>query len=364
MSVRLYGRTVGNGSLAVVTRGFEQVLQGAGKLEAVFALDRTGGSDETSDGARGAQAKHGVFVGPLNDLRYLTQNARHEHLWVMVTPNSDYLPSQILSYIKQLQTVADVTIMSPSHWAANQVRAALANLCFGVDVVVVRHGVHAVLCPNPEEITKAKLAYDDGEFRVIHFSTTSGERKGTYELVLAWDQLQRQRRLPPAAKLILALDTQAKSALVERLLDAGLNALLSMPGLQIAPRPNLSPEQMRNVLCFMHVLCAPSRGEGFGLTPAEALACGVPVVATHVTGHSEGHCDSPGSLQVATGDLAPIDDGPGALAPSVSPEAIAETLLRAHERWAAWSEAALSSSSEYRKQWSWDAGLRDWLTKL
>ncbi len=51
----------------------------------------------------------------------------------------------------------------------------------------------------------------------------------------------------------------------------------------------------------MDVCVAPARWEGFGLTPLEAMACGVPVVATTVGAF-------PDIVTEAAGRLVPADD--------------------------------------------------------
>lgn len=56
---------------------------------------------------------------------------------------------------------------------------------------------------------------------------------------------------------------------------------------------------------------APQRWEGFGLTPIEAMACGVPVVATRVGAFEE-------IVTAGTGSLVPADDVP-ALAAAIAP---------------------------------------------
>jgi glycosyltransferase involved in cell wall biosynthesis len=48
-----------------------------------------------------------------------------------------------------------------------------------------------------------------------------------------------------------------------------------------------APEQMAAVYSAMDVLLNPSMGEGFGITPLEAQACGVPVIATQFTAMEE-----------------------------------------------------------------------------
>jgi hypothetical protein len=95
--------------------------------------------------------------------------------------------------------------------------------------------------------------------------------------------------------------------------------------------------------------------------PLESLACGVPVVATACTGHSEWFRDGrPGidaAVRVEHGPLTPIDDGPGALAPEVAPEAVAAALQEAYQRWEQLDRHAVAAAPEVARYWSWPAQL-------
>jgi len=375
VSVRLYGRDVGHGSLAVVTRGFREALEGAGLLEGVVALDRAGGSEESEE-PPGALARDAVFTGNLNLVRRMSQGARHARHWVTVTPNSTYIPKDLLGAVVALPSPH---ILSASSWGTVQIRLTLhemgfvqkASLHFGaqpeplwvelqhqdksVMVHTVHHGVSG-FAPIEAELLQARLDYQRGLFRVVHFSTTDGERKGTLELVQAWALLRKLARWPESGELLLVLDDHARRALQERMLDRDL----ALPvGVRILPRGNLSSLQMSNLLCHMHVLAAPSRGEGFGLTVAEARACGIVTVSTRTTGHSAGHCDGPGTIQVhqQDRDLCAIDDGPGALAPSLQPAHIATALMTAFEHWEKLSAEALGCAEAFRQEWSWQQQL-------
>ena len=126
-----------------------------------------------------------------------------------------------------------------------------------------------------------------------------------------------------------------------------------------------------------HVVVQPSRAEGFGLVPLEALASGVPVVATSCTGHAE-YVDAvrsatrddlprysavspPGVVAVPTGELGPIDDGPGALAPSVDADAIAEALRLAYSDKDRLRREAAENARAIYLNWSWEATTRRFL---
>lgn len=366
MSVRIYGRAVGNGSLSVVTAGFKEAIEGAGLLEGLVALDKSGG-DEESEGPPGALAKHGVFTGNLQFVPLMRRGARHEYHWVQVTPNSDYIPRNLLAAIVELP---NPRILSASKWGACVIRDALLRMGVGysirytdglehstgtqrsVEIVTVGHGVSG-FAPVLEELESTRADFDKGEFRVIHFSTTDGERKGTLELIQAWQLLEHM--LPGQPELNLVMDYHAGVALQDRLQALGI----ALPDtVRLLPRGDMNADAMSRVLCRMHLVAAPSRGEGFGLLPLQARACGVPVVATLTTGHSAGHLPPEHVTRIRQDEeLAPIDDGPGAAAPAVLPAEIAQAVAFAHAHWRDLSLNAQALAPDVIRDWSWKAQL-------
>lgn len=378
--VRLYGRALGHGSLRVVTSGFDEALRSAGLLEGFVALDKSSGSDE-EDPEEGARAKHAVFTGQLNQIHLMSRGARHEQHWVQVTPNSTYLPHNVLGEILKLPKPR---IISASIWGTGVILDNLAAMgCdhtrvtsdYGLDHIVstptgtqvyvttARHGVSGF------ELSRADIGRtrDDypGKFRVIHFSTTEGERKGTLELLDAWCRL----RHPPGHELLLVLDHASKGALMQRLATSSalmqrVSECLTEASVRFLPRGNLDNMQMSRLLCHMHLVAAPSRGEGFGLIPLQARACGVPTLVTRTTGHTAGHCQGPGVTVVRNGQLAPIDDGPEALAPTVDPGDIAEALDDARKNWSHLSNMAAAGAEQVRRDWSWNKQLEPLMRAL
>ncbi len=130
----------------------------------------------------------------------------------------------------------------------------------------------------------------------------------------------------PHAHFILAGDTDDGGAVARQIAAAGLDAHFSLLG----HRPDLA-----NVLTAGDVFVLPSLAEGFALALVDALACGLPVVATAVGGAPE--VIQPGR----TGWLVPPADAP-ALAQALN----AALALPPAER-ARWRAAAQATAAQF-----------------
>lgn len=119
------------------------------------------------------------------------------------------------------------------------------------------------------------------------------ERKGLHALMAAWSLLAA--RAEGAPRLLVAGEGPLAGEL-ER-----WRACLPRPE-RVERRGFV--EDMAGFYTELDLLVLPSRAEGFGLVAAEALACGVPVVATAVSSLPEIVADG------ETGVLVPVDDPP------------------------------------------------------
>ncbi len=123
-------------------------------------------------------------------------------------------------------------------------------------------------------------------------------QKGTGDFVSA--MIPVLRRNPAAHALIMGRAT-GKHA------DYLTNLRAQVAATNLADRflflPEVPVHQMADWYRVLDLFVAPQRWEGFGLTPLEAMACGVPVVATTVGAFPE-------LLTDATGTLTPPEDVP------------------------------------------------------
>lgn len=350
--VRLYGRGVGNGSHAQVTAGFKGALEAAGLLAGFVAFDCDPPPDAPEPG--GALAPRAVFTGPLGFLPMMRRGTRHAERCAMLAPNSSFVPGNLMMALQEICT----EILVPSKWAQDVVEENTS-----VPVRVVPHGIAAGFTEKAELRAAARDSYHLGEFDVLHLSSTAYDRKGTLALLTAWGMLMAKGELPPDSKLRLVLEIEAMGKTMAWMAEN--TSSLGLQNVSVTARMDAAPARLAETYSSHHLVCQPSRGEGFGMVPLEALACGVPIVATACTGHSEWFQPGLlGAVAVEHGSDEPIDDGPGALAPAVAPDAIASALLRAYARWQELDAAAEIGAADLRSRWAWSKQLAPFVGTL
>ncbi len=355
-TVRLYGRELGKSSLAVVTAGFRSTLSEAGLSVSSYGVD-TDGIDEYSE-PTGADARHGVYTGPMSHIPAMFRRGLHEHYWIMLAPNSNLLPRDLVAMLQGYAERHQVHFMAPSQWAAKVVEEHLGSC------LTVPHGVSQRRV-DPARAAERRQAYALGEFRVLHLSTSAQQRKGTYELIQAWKACQEKWQgmggsaLRPGS-LVCVLDYAAEGALRERLADEEQPL---PPGVTLSPRLDSS---LYSAYMSAHLVCQPSRGEAFGLVPLEALSVGTPILATSCTGHSEYMLPflPKGALSIDHGNHAPIDDLPGSVAPMFGLGDLVNGILKASKYWLNLEAKALGGMPVIQEQWAWKKVLGPFVERL
>jgi glycosyltransferase involved in cell wall biosynthesis len=208
--------------------------------------------------------------------------------------------------------------------------------------------------------------YETGEFRILHMSSSDGERKGTLELVRAFVVALGTEALPKKSELRLVLSAGAIGRVTDLIADMALPEITKQ--IKIAGRlgqRGASPEVMSQIYASVHVVAQPSRGEGFGMVPLEALACGAPVLATRATGHAQWFSNNlPGAIPVTTGTLGPIDDLPSAMAPRLNDAAVKYALVDSYRVWHEKKAAALGNTEQIKKQWNWPRQLAEFVRHI
>lgn len=176
--------------------------------------------------------------------------------------------------IKGVLQAADAVVVLSSEWAE-----------------VVRHAAPAariVVIPNGVSIP-AHATDDSGPFVTLG---RIGERKGSYLLVDALASLGKH-----APELVLAGDGELNEVR-DRAARAGVGSLTI--------RGWVTPEERHELLRHARAFILPSYAEGLPMALLEAMAHGIPVVATPVGGVPQVVRDGETGLLVAAGDAAAL----------------------------------------------------------
>jgi glycosyltransferase involved in cell wall biosynthesis len=169
-------------------------------------------------------------------------------------------------------------------------------------------------------------------FRILHAGAVS-LNKGVHRLVDAFRHLPRgMGELWIAGRPLAGAAGEAYRARLEQ----------KAAGSAVRFLPPAAQAQLPHLFARADVFVLASLAEGFGLTPLQALACGVPVVVTDECGCAESLRGVPGVRVVAAGDTAALE---GAL--------LAAWLEREEGR-----EQARAARAALEREYSWRAHAR------
>jgi len=330
-SVRLYGHQLGYASFSQVTAGFIEALAETELFGGFVPIDYI--DDEIV--YPGAQCPVAINTGAPSAVVQALARGDHAERWLMLAPNSNRVPSRYMEWIPKTCTA----LLSPSTWGVG----VLERLFPSLPVYLVQHGVHREYRPQlvrPALRDEIQDVYAKGTFRVLHMTSTMSERKGTKLL------LDAVRGLNDVA-LTVVVRNEGAGELMTLKEERGLYNVL------IVASDGMRRDIVRDVYASHHVVCQPSRAEGFGLVPLEARCCGVPVVATASTGHADHMNDAAGVVQIPSYADEPSDDMEGAQAPQIHTDDIRSALLDARDRWTSLKRAAVVQAPALAKRWTW-----------
>jgi glycosyltransferase involved in cell wall biosynthesis len=332
----VYGNS-GLGSFATVSQGMKEAAEQCGLLADFVLLDEV---SQISDEPLGpsSEAPLAIVCGDPGYLNVL-QSAAHKLKYLVLAPNSNGIYQAIVDYVSPRVD----GLIAPSQWAAGVLRKHFPNH----DVVVSPHGVACEFRFGENASLREYVGgkYRDGDFYVLHLTNTATSRKGTWQLVQAWSALD----WGDSAKLLIYCHPEHMmqySRLVDGVQNVGLALTMSITNYELY----LS-------MSSAHVVCQPSRAEGFGLIPLEARCSGVPVVMTGCTGHSEhiAAAGYAGVVEVQSGADDLVEDYPQATAPTVEVEAVAAALEKMRSTWEQNEERLRQHSRSLADDWSWRA---------
>lgn len=366
--IRLYGHSIGEGSFVQVTRGMKRALEHEKLLAGFVPIDVPLGEYESYEGA---EAEISINTGAPFVLHSATMG-KHEKRWFMLAPNSETLaPGFVRRFGDEIESVGRVYhgLLTPSAWGAGVLRKHFPDM----PVIVCPHGIMPEIHkPEPELRQSMRGFYAQGEFRLMHMTSGRSRRKGTKELIEAFAQAKSAKTIPPAASLLITIEphfSEVEFWCREQGLTVNTDGVSPGPQSDVYIRCGFgfTQRQVAALYSFSHLVAQPSRGEGFGMICNESRACGVPILMTNCTGHSEHaprsdgpfvlseeYAQSCGVVLVNTGPLAPQDDFDNSVGPSLAVAGVRAALESAYKNWLELDAAAFAAADKIREQWAWE----------
>lgn len=193
-------------------------------------------------------------------------------------------------YTRKLISRMDAVVATSARTAAYLERPA----------TVILHGIDTTsFAPQTDRAAlRTRLGLPDGV--LVGCYGRIREQKGTDAFVAAMIEVLPAR--PAVTALVMGRATEGHGGYL-----AGLKARVAQAGLEgrILFLDEVAVDRMADWYGALDLYVAPQRWEGFGLTPLEAMACGVPVVATTVGAFPEIVTPETGAL-VAPGDIGAL----------------------------------------------------------
>lgn len=154
-------------------------------------------------------------------------------------------------------------LLTPSTWAGGVFKKKLPYK----PIHVVHHGVDPIF-----SYLRRSLPGPKQKFRFLWVGAPN-KRKGYDEIMWVWDRLKMKNRNDVELYLKTA---GARGLKYDHKVTFGTNLIVDSR--------DVSTEELASIYHSAHCFLFPSRGEGFGLTLAEAMRTGLPCVATHYGG--------------------------------------------------------------------------------
>lgn len=259
---------------------------------------------------------------------------------------TDSLPNDYIGYLKRSHL-----IWVPSQWAK---KVLLSHGLDGDKIHIVREGVN----PDIYHPYCRPKSSNDGVFRFFMCGKKE-TRKGFDELL---EGFKIAFGSDATAELHLKADyfwggQQKSNAKQDELAcqidDLGLGNVVPVSGA-------LSTSDMALLYSNYDAMVFPARAEGWGLPLIEAIACGLPVISTYYSGHTEYLSAIDGQFVRLEHQLQPIlcqeflhywkAGGQWAVA---TPDEIAKKLLFIRENYKSFQQRAIIASQTIRDHFSW-----------
>lgn len=215
-------------------------------------------------------------VGLLYNYPYGITSMRNDVRLIYTMFESDKLPDDWAEYLEMAEEV-----IVPSKWCAEVFAKA------GIKATVVPLGYNDDVFGY---IDRPVPVREDGVFNFIHYDSFNA-RKGFMEIIEAFT-----KEFDPEEPARLILKTIKEGGAIPILPS-------EYPNIEVV-RGRVSEKGLADLLKRAHCMVYPSRGEGFGITPLEAMATGLPAIVPNAHGISE-YFDPEYMLEVKVGHMEP-----------------------------------------------------------
>jgi glycosyltransferase-like protein len=226
---------------------------------------------------------------------------------------------------------------------------------YGVTADVILNGVNADSLVPPSHLNRSVIRSRIGADGRFLFLTVGGiePRKGTLEMIEAMAKSRDRQTRPPVLAIIGGHSFQDHNPYRERVLERVVQLELSLET-DVVQLGTVSDQQLVEWYHSADAFLFPSIKEGWGLVAMEALATGLPLIATDIPVFREYLTDRHDALLVPPGDPSSLAD---AMLEIMDDPRLRTRLVAAGRQTVSaytWSEAARRHVALYRSELSDD----------
>ncbi len=263
--IRIYGE-LRRGSFGQVTQGLRQAAE---RTDLFLGMKRYD-VEENLQFNGGSEALVAVSAGQPKHVALAHATGRHRHRWILIAPNSEGFTKGLIDSLVSPAPLGEGTmvdgILVPSMWAL-RVLAQSDEIPAGFPAYCAPHGVGDEYRVIDLAVDALRTGYGHGWFMVAHLTSTHTARKGTRELVEAWKML-REGPWKGDKGTRLSIVTHPAFLAQHNALAAEVGGYAE--GITVMPGLSFTRNEMVGAISHAHVVCQPSRAEGFGMVPLEA----------------------------------------------------------------------------------------------